>query len=500
MRNYMVRCLAHQEKNVVSREGPRRDRRGDTCAHICREKIMDEQRTSTDDYATTRSRLPPEVELKITRQTLSWQTQPLRLLQECAQRYGDAFTLNFGSHGSYAVFSSPAAVRDIFSASNQVLHAGRGNRILKPLLGPQSLLLLEERRHLRERRLLLPGFHAQAIERYTGLIQCAALEVMAEAEANGHMRGEEVAVHSLMQSVAVRVILQAVFGMRHGPRFEELSAQVQSVLNDSKLTLGMLDQLRANLGSATWQAFRRGLNRIDEILLEEVALRRGQGATQADLLGILLGATYDDGTMLDDRALRDELMTLIVTGYETTATALAWALYWLAREPSVLERLITEIAPLGRTPVLSSLVQAKYLRAVCQETLRICPIIPIVAREVQAPIEIQNYSLPAGVTVAAAIYLAHHRPDAFPEPEKFRPERFLQRPPSPFEFIPFGGGVRRCIGMTLALSEMQVVLGSVLARYELAPLAVEVRPVRRFITLAPDGGAKLRLRALPLFV
>lgn len=455
---------------------------------------MDGQTKSTDDYATGCTRLPPEVELNSTRQTLMWQAQPLRLLQECAQRYGDAFTLNFGSHGLYAVFSSPAAVRDIFSASNQVLYAGRGNRILEPLLGPQSLLVLEGRRHIRERRLLLPGFHAQAIERYTGLIQCAALEVMAEAEANGHTSGEEVAVHGLMQSIAMRVILQSVFGMRHGPRFEELSAQVQSVLNDSKLTLGLLDRLQTDLGSATWQTFRRGLNRIDEILLEEVALRRGQGATHADLLEILLGATYDDGAALDDLALRDELMTLIVTGYETTATALAWALYWLAREPSVLERLLAEIAPLGRTPAPDRLVQAKYLRAVCQETLRICPIIPIVAREVQAPIEIQNYSLPAGLTVAAAIYLAHHRPEAFPEPEKFRPERFLQRPPSPFEFIPFGGGVRRCIGMTLALSEMQVVLGSVLARYELAPLAVAVRPVRRFITLAPEGDAKLRLR------
>lgn len=456
---------------------------------------MESQRKSTDDCATTSDQLPPRVELDSTRQTLAWQAQPLKLLRECAQRHGDAFTLDFGSHGLYAVFSSPAAVKDIFSASNQVLYAGRGNRILKPLLGPQSLLLLEERRHLRERRLLLPGFHAEAIEGYSGLIQCAALEVMAEAEANGHTRGEEVGVHGLMQTIALRVILQAVFGMQHGPRFEELSGQVQSVLNDSKLTLGLLDRLQADIESPTWQTFRRRLKRVDEILLEEVARRRGRDAVRSDLLGILLGATYDDGTALEDLALRDELMTLIVTGYETTATALAWALCWLAREPSVLERLIAELAPLGRRPAPVSLVQAKYLRAVCQETLRICPIIPVVAREVQAPIAIQDYFLPAGVTVAAAIYLAHHRPDSFPEPEEFRPERFLQRPPSPFEFIPFGGGVRRCIGMTLALSEMQIVLGSVLARYELARIDVEPRPVRRFITLAPDGGAKLRLRA-----
>lgn len=457
---------------------------------------MKAKRKSTDDSATTNGRLPPQVELDSTRQTLAWQAQPLKFLRECAQRHGDAFTLNFGSHGAYAMFASPEAVRDIFSASHQVLYAGRGNRILKPLLGPQSLLLLEERRHLRERRLLLPGFHAQAIERYAELIQSAALEVMSEAEASGRITGEEVAVHGLMQAISARVILHAVFGIRRGSRFEELSEQVQSVLNDPKLTLGLLDQLQADLESPTWTAFRGSLKRIDEMLREEVARRRGEGAAASDLLGILLGATYDDGTSLDDRALRDELMTLIVTGYETTATALAWALYWLAREPSVLERLRSELATLGPTPSPASLVRAKYLRATCLETLRIRPIIPVVAREVQAPIAIQNYLLPAGVTVAAAIYLAHHRPEAFPEPEKFSPERFLQRPPSPFEFIPFGGGVRRCIGMALALNEMQIVLGSVLARYELAPLAVELRPVRRFITLAPDGGAKLRLRPL----
>jgi cytochrome P450 len=151
---------------------------------------------------------------------------------------------------------------------------------------------------------------------------------------------------------------------------------------------------------------------------------------------------------------------------------------------------------LVRTPAPAGLVQAKYLRAVCLETLRIRPIIPIVAREVQAPFEIQNYLIPVGVTVAAAIYLAHHRPEAFPEPGTFRPERFLHGSPSPFEFLPFGGGVRRCIGMALALVEMQIVLGSILASYELSPLAHELRPVRRFVTLAPEGGAKLRLRRM----
>lgn len=452
----------------------------------------------TDATTSSSSQLPPSVELDGLRQTLAWQAQPLQFLHDCAQRYGDAFTLDFGSHGSYAMFSTPQAIRTIFNADDGVLHAGKGNRVLGPLLGAGSLLLLEEQHHLSERRLLLPGFHGQVIERYADLIQCAALDVMADVDAHRIEPDEEIAVQDLMQTISMRVILRAVFGIQAGSRFEELREQMQRVLNDPKLSLGLLEQLQNDLTSRAWQKFRDDLRRIDELLLEEVALRRAAGdAAHADLLGMLLAVTYEDGTKLDDWALRDELMTLIVTGYETTATALAWAFYWLAREPAVLERLRTELAPLGRHPTPACLAQAKYLHAVCQETLRIHPIIPVVAREVQTPIEIQGYTLPAGVTVAASIYLAHHRSEAFPDPERFRPERFLQRQPSPFEYLPFGGGVRRCIGMSLALYEMKIVLGSILAQYEFTALTHELRAVRRFVTLAPEGGAKLRIRRIP---
>lgn len=449
--------------------------------------------------------LPPQVELDSTAQTLAWQAQPLRLMRDCAQRYGDAFTLNLGSHGTYVMFSAPEAIRSIFTAGDDVLYAGRGNRVLKPLLGAHSLLLLEGERHIRERRLLLPGFHAQAIERHAGLIQRAALEVMADVGANNFAAGEAVAVQPLMQAISVRVILQAVLGIQSGARFDALSAQIQRVLNDSKLSLGLLDHLQNELASPAWQALRGALRNIDELLLQEVALRRvGKRAEQGhvlkmggDLLDTLLAATGEDGMALDDVALRDELMTLIVTGYETTATALAWTFYWLARTPAALECLKRELAPLGRHPAPAGLAQARYLHAVCQETLRIHPIIPVVAREVQSPLAIQNYTLPAGVTVAASIYLAHHRPDAFPDPGAFSPERFLHGQPSPWEYLPFGGGVRRCIGMTLALFEMKIVLGSILANYEVAPLAHELRPVRRFVTLAPEGGAKVWIRRIP---
>jgi cytochrome P450 len=270
------------------------------------------------------------------------------------------------------------------------------------------------------------------------------------------------------------------------------------VLNDPKLSLGLLDQLDRDLSSPAWQTLRRSLSRIDDLLLQEIDFRRMTGRSeQGDLLDTLLAATYENGAKLEDRAVRDELMTLIVTGYETTGTALAWAFYWLAREPLVLDRLRSELAPLGRMPAPSHLAQVKYLHAVCQETLRIQPIIPIVAREVQQPMPVQGYRIPAGVTVAACIYLAHHRSAAFPSAESFQPERFLEGSPTPWEYLPFGGGVRRCIGMSLALLEMKIVLGSILVNYEFEPVVQELRPVRRMVTLAPEGGMALRIRRIP---
>jgi cytochrome P450 len=451
---------------------------------------------ASNRFVSLECNLPPRVELDSTRQTLAWQARPLEFLHDCAQRYGEAFTLDLGSHGLYVMFADPESIRTIFNANNTDLYAGRGNRVLEPLLGARSLLLLEEQRHIRERRLLLPGLHAQVVEHYGERIQSAALEVMAASDAHEFEAGAEFAIQPLMQAISVRIILQAVLGIHSGPRFEALSEQVQSVLNDPKLNLGLLDQLQNDLASPAWHALRCSLKRIDAMLLYEIDLRRRQtDAGKSDLLSIFLAATCDDGTALDDLAVRDELMTLIVTGYETTATALAWAFYWLAREPAKLDCLRQELAPLGRKPSVTRLARGSYLQAVCQETLRIRPVIPVVAREVQAPVSIGRYLLPPGVTVAACIYLAHHRADAFPEPEKFRPERFLHGQPSPWEYLPFGGGVRRCIGASLALFEMKIVLGSILAHYDVAPLQRELRTVRRFVTIAPEGGAKLRISA-----
>ncbi len=204
---------------------------------------------------------------------------------------------------------------------------------------------------------------------------------------------------------------------------------------------------------------------------------------------MLLAARYDDGGALDDAALRDELVTLLVTGYETTATALAWAFSWIHRDGEVRRRLGEELAAVDPDDP-TALAGLRYLEAVCKETLRIHPIIPLVAREVQRPLQFAGYTIPVGATVAPCIYLTHHRDDLYPQPDEFRPERFLTREYSPYEFLPFGGGVRRCIGMPLALHEMKVVLGTILQRYQLELTSAEAtRPVRRAVTIAPASGA-----------
>ncbi|MBZ4415050.1 cytochrome P450 [Myxococcus sp. RHSTA-1-4] len=442
----------------------------------------------------TDSPLPPRVELPAVQQSLQWRARPYELLRSCRERLGDAFTLDLGSHGTYVMFSHPDALRDIFTADPSVLHAGEGNVVLKPLLGAHSLLLLEEKPHQRERRMLGPAFHSRRIEQYGALVREATLAAIQDWRP-----GQSVIIQDVMQRVSLRVILTAVFGLEGGERAEELSARIQAFLNDSKFNLGNIGQLRDDLQSEAWAAFKRSLERIDALLLEEVRHRRAvRDVERGDILGMLLSATYEDGAPLEDAVLRDELMTLVVTGYETTATAIAWALHWLHAFPGTLARLREELRGLGAEPAPSALAgsAAPWLKAVCQETLRLHPIIPVVARRTQVPFRVQGYEVPSGVTVAACIYLAHHRPEAFTEPEDFRPERFLERAYSPFEYLPFGGGVRRCIGMALALYEMKVVLGLVLSRFELKPMDAQVRPQRRAVTLAPSGGLRMTVERL----
>ncbi|MGA7122139.1 MAG: cytochrome P450 [Polyangiaceae bacterium] len=448
---------------------------------------------ATREIPGTGTSLPPGPNAEASSQTLRWLARPFDFLRECAAQFGDAFTLDFGHHGTYVMFSAPDAVRTIFTADVATLHAGEGNAVLRPVLGRGSLLLLEEGRHHRERRLLMPSFHAKRVEGYGGLVQEAADRALSR-----FVPGAQVVLQSVMQDISLDVILSAVFGLRGEARTDDLAQRILDFLNDGRVNLANLDQLREDVDAEAWRAVRGRLGGIDEALYEEIARRKASPPrAESDVLSVLLSARHEDGASLDAASIRDQLVTLLITGYETTATALAWALHWIYSDAEVLRRLREDLASLGPAPSPRVIAEdVPYLRAVCNEALRITPILPVVARRVQKPIVVQGYELPTGVTVSACVYLAHHRSEVFPEPNRFWPDRFLGREYSPYEYLPFGGGSRRCLGMTLALFEMKLVLASIVVRCDFEPVGPPVRPARRSVTIGPSGGATMRVVAL----
>jgi cytochrome P450 family 135 len=426
--------------------------------------------------------LPPGPRMPRAVQTAIWFRRAQWLLQESAKRYGDTFTLRIAHEGTWVVLSNPEHVKQVFTGDPRVFHAGEGNRILLPVLGPHSLLLLDEDPHMEQRKLLLPAFHGKRMQRYRGLMAGIAAE-----EIERWPRGEPYRLRPRMQALTLEIILRAVFGLGEGERLERLRRELRRLLdlvtNPAMLLVPLLIGPRRLAGL---KSFRRDLERVDEPLYEEIAERRRASdlAERDDILSLMLQARHEDGSPMTDRELRDELVTLLVAGHETTATALSWAAERLVRHPDKLVRLTEEVRS-GET---------EYLDAVVTETLRLRPVISLVARTLTEPVEIAGRPLPAGVTVTPSIYLVHRRPDVYPEPERFLPERFLDTSPGTYTWIPFGGGVRRCLGGAFAQFEMRVVLGELVARRRLGAPRAEPEPVfRRAITETPRRNAEVIL-------
>jgi cytochrome P450 len=383
------------------------------------------------------------------------------------------------------VTADPAAVEKVFKGDPNLLHAGEGNVVLAPILGPRSVLLLDGPEHLRQRRLLLPPFHGERMRHYGALMTEAAERAVASWP-----RGRRFSVLPSMQAITLEVIMRAVFGFEDRERLDRLAPPLRRVLDTvaSRRRVLMLALTQGRTGPRSpWGRFVATRREADELLYEEIRARRADpaAASRDDVMSLLLAARDEDGNALTDDELRDELMTLLVAGHETTATALAWALERITRHPAVLDRLLEE----RRSGA------GEYLDAVVRETLRLRPVVPAVVRRLQAPMEFGGWELPAGVNIAPSIYLLHRRPDIYPEPAAFRPERFLEDPPGTYEWIPFGGGIRRCLGASFAMFEMKVVLGTVLDQVELRPprAARAEGVVRRAITFAPSRGARVRL-------
>jgi cytochrome P450 len=425
-------------------------------------------------------------------QTAIWSRRAQWMLEQCRARLGPMFTLRIAYEGIWVVVSDPEHVKQVFTGDPRVFHAGEGNQILKPVLGENSLLTLDERQHMSQRKLLLPPFHGERMQAYG--------EKMAEIavrEIESWPLGVPYRLRPRMQAVTLEIILETVFGVHAGDeRMDDLRAALREILdlttNPFALGPALLvgpDRLRRI------PAFRRRIDRVDELIHREIAERQAAGDLEErdDILSMLVAARHEDGSPMSEAEMRDELLTLLVAGHETTATSLSWAVERLVRHPEKLERLREEaLAGLAGEEALAG--EDTYLTATIQETLRLRPVIVLVARRLTEPVEIGGYELPAGVTVTPCIHLVHRDPETYPEPERFLPERFLESPPGTYTWIPFGGGVRRCLGASFAQFEMSVVLRELVGRRRIRPARPEPeRPFRRAITETPRRDAEVIL-------
>jgi cytochrome P450 len=402
-------------------------------------------------------------------QTARWLARPIRFLEDNRRRYGDAFQVMFkGFRTPLVIVSHPDVLRALYGERGHGMPPGR-QITLKPLVGARSLLLLEGAEHLSRRRVMLPPFRGDRMRAYEPIMRSASARALASWPV-----GREFSAHASMQAITLDVILQAVFGVEDPAR----RARLHQLLGDLlAATTSMSLQVQVLFGRmAPLERLQERARAIDALLLEEIATRRE--APGEDICSLLVAARFEDGSGMGDDEIRDQLMTLLMAGHETTATGLAWTLDLLVRHPDVLEEALD--------------CSEAYLRAVVSESLRLRPVVPLAGRRLAVPLEVDGLSLPAGTDVTPAMWLTHTRPEAYPEPYAFRPERFLDDPPSTYTWIPFGGGVRRCIGAPFAELEMRVVLAEVLARFDLRPAGRGAEGIaRRNVTFSPRHGTRL---------
>jgi cytochrome P450 family 110 len=442
--------------------------------------------------------LIPEVKNPKAIQLWQWITNPVKYLNDCEQQYGDTFAVQIaGLFKDAIIISSPAAVQQLLTNdSKQFAAPGSLNTILQPILGDHGVNLLDEPEHRQRRQLVMPAFHGDKVQSYNSLIQKITRDLIAQWPINTtiNARGQ-------MLSISLSVILQTVFGIYRGERFDKIREKLVELLSitDSPLKSSYLfiPQLQKDLGAwSTWGKFQRDLIEIDKLIYQEIAERRNNyQPDRNDILNLLIGSKDADGQGMNDLELRDELMTMLFAGHETTATALSWAIYWSTMLPEVQAKLRAEIATLGEERDGMAVSKLAYLGAFCSEVLRIHPVgILTFPRVAQEAVSLQGYDIVPGNVVMASMYLTHHRPDLYPEPDVFNPQRFLDQQFSPYEYFPFGGGSRRCVGLALAQMELKLVITEILASCELKLMdKLPIAPVRRGVTLAPKTGVNIQV-------
>jgi len=422
----------------------------------------------------TTSALPPTLPEPPVVQTTRWLLRPISFLESARRRFGDAFAVQFlGFQSPMVMISDPEAIQALYTERAHGLPPGR-TLALQPILGSRSVLLLEGREHLARRKLMLPPFHGERMRRY----EATVAEVVAR-DVETWPVGTPFAIHPHMQAVTLEVILRAVFGVTDEQRRAALTERLRRLLSaGASVGLQFRVMIARRLGGPDPLERLQGLLAdIDELLAAEIADRRAD--PREDILSMLVGATFEDGDPMDDREIRDQLMTLLLAGHETTATGLAWTFDLLLRHPHVLERLVAAV----------DAGEDAYVRAVVSESLRLRPVVPLAGRRLASELRVNGHVLPAGTDITPAIWLAHTRADRYPEPYAFRPERFLERAPATYAWVPFGGGVRRCLGASFAEMEMRVALTEILRRRTLEPGKSRAeRVARRNVTFSPEKG------------
>jgi cytochrome P450 len=427
---------------------------------------------------TMKATLPPGPRLPSMLQTIGWWNRPTVYVERLRARYGKRFTMRLLGQPPSVVLSDPEDLRELFAAPPDVLHPGEGARILEPIVGRNSVILLDEAPHLEQRKLLLPAFHGERMQRLAGL-----MTELTDRELDSWPTDAPVTLHERLQNLTMEIILRTVFGLDEGARLESLRDRLTSILSFGDSPISLLPPAQRLLaGRGRFGRFEEDRAQVDRELFALIADRRREGGERDDVLAMLLAAEHEDGSPMTDEEIRDELLTALVAGHETTASSLAFAFEQLARRPEVQERLATDPD------------DDRYLDATINEVLRLRPVLPNAEpRLVKQEVTIGGWTYPPGVVLIASAALVHHDPEIYPEPHAFRPERFLDTKPGTFTWIPFGGGRRRCIGASFALLEMRIVLRAAAERFTIAAAGPPQRPRRRMITITPGDGARVRL-------
>jgi hypothetical protein len=430
--------------------------------------------------------LPPGPRVPAALQLLAAWKRPAGSLERLRRRYGKRITVKLPFQPPFVILSDPDEIRELFTASPEAIHPGEGARVLEPTVGSNSVILLDEAPHMEQRKLLLPAFHGERMQAIAGL-----MTELAEREVDTWPRQAPVKLHPRLQRLTLEIILRAVFGLEQGQRLDDLRDVLTEILAFAGNPLSVLPALTPHLRRIVPSLRRQHRldGRADQLIFELVEERRAAASSDGhgdDVLAMLLAARHDDDSPMTDQEIRDELMTALVAGHETTASQLAWAFEQLSREPGVTSRLVEE---------LDAGDGDEYLTATIHEIMRLRPVLPNAEpRLVKDPIEIGGVRYPPGVALLASAFLVHRDPEIYPDPLAFRPERFLGTKPGTYSWIPFGGGRRRCLGASFSLQEMKVVIGVVLSRCELSPALTRPEQTgRRSITFSPGGGATVVL-------